>query len=409
MQGTGYLNTILIMEKQINIPKLRFPEFVSEWDKKKLNEVATFINGKAYKQEELLDSGKYPVLRVGNFFSNNSWYYSDLELDKNKYCDNGDLLYAWSASFGPKIWDGKRTIYHYHIWKVICSNDIQKKYLYYILDEQTLKMKTNSSNGFALLHITKGTIENWQVTIPKITEQTKIANFLTTVDYKITQLKKKKSLLEKYKKGVMQKLFYQELRFKDENGNDFAEWDVKKLGAICKIYDGTHQTPDYKEQGIPFYSVEHVTSNNFNSCKFISNMVFEKENIKVRLEKGDILMTKIGDIGKAKYINWDVNASFYVSLALIKQSKYNNNEFVCHCINSEQFQLELHKRTIHVAFPKKINLGEIGECLINLPCLQEQTKIANFISAIDDKINHCGALIEKMEGWKKGLLQKMFV
>lgn len=178
-----------------------------EWEEKKLGEIATFINGKAYKQEELLAAGKYPVLRVGNFFSNNSWYYSDLELGKDKYCKNGDLLYAWSASFGPKIWDGDKTIYHYHIWKVICSKMVQLKYLFYVLDEQTLKMKTNNSNGFALIHITKGTIESWSISLPSVPEQTKIANFLSAIDEKITNEELRIKKMEGWKKGLLQGMF----------------------------------------------------------------------------------------------------------------------------------------------------------------------------------------------------------
>ena len=76
-----------------------------DWKFKRLDEVCTFINGRAYKKDELLSSGKYMVLRVGNFFTNKEWYYSDLELSEDKYCENGDLLYAWSASFGPRMWD----------------------------------------------------------------------------------------------------------------------------------------------------------------------------------------------------------------------------------------------------------------------------------------------------------------
>lgn len=79
------------------------------WEWRQLGEVATLINGRAYKQEELLTAGATPVLRVGNFFTNKNWYYSDLKLEENKYCETGDLLYAWSASFGPK------SIFHYHI------------------------------------------------------------------------------------------------------------------------------------------------------------------------------------------------------------------------------------------------------------------------------------------------------
>ena len=88
------------------------------WPLVELCEVARLINGRAYNKDELLNEGKYPVLRVGNFFSNRGWYFSDLELDDKNYCSDGDLLYAWSASFGPKIWDGEKTIFHYHIWKL---------------------------------------------------------------------------------------------------------------------------------------------------------------------------------------------------------------------------------------------------------------------------------------------------
>lgn len=97
-----------------------------------MGKVLTFLNGRAYKQPELLAEGKYPVLRVGNFYTNNSWYYSDLELDEDKYCDNGDLLYSWAATLGPKIWDGEKCIFHYHIWKILFDEEkIDKQYLYY--------------------------------------------------------------------------------------------------------------------------------------------------------------------------------------------------------------------------------------------------------------------------------------
>ena len=89
------------------------------WEVKKLVEVSSLINGRAYKQNELLNEGKYKVLRVGNFFTNSNYYYSNLELDDEKYCYKGDLLFAWSASFGAFIWDEGKTIFHYHIWRVL--------------------------------------------------------------------------------------------------------------------------------------------------------------------------------------------------------------------------------------------------------------------------------------------------
>jgi len=129
----------------------------------------------------------------------------------------------------------------------------------------------------------------------------------------------------------------------------------------------------------------------------------------VKLAKNDILMTRIGSIGVAKHIDWDVNASFYVSLALIKWNENFDSKFLCYAINQQNFQRELWKRTIHVAFPQKINLGEIGECKLLLPKIEEQQKIASFLSAIDKRIENIGKQIDASQNWKKGLLQKMFV
>jgi type I restriction enzyme S subunit len=199
------------------------------------------------------------------------------------------------------------------------------------------------------------------------------------------------------------------LRFKDESGNDYADWEEKKLGEVLKYYDGTHQTPNYVEEGIPFYSVEHLTANQFSKSKYISEEVFEKENKRVKLEKGDILMTRIGDIGTSRLIDWDVNASFYVSLALLKSNTKFNSSFLNQYISSINFQKELWAKTIHVAFPKKINLGEIGNCKVHFPSLSEQQKIANFLSSVDTKIESTYHQITQMQTFKKGLLQQLFV
>lgn len=194
------------------------------------------------------------------------------------------------------------------------------------------------------------------------------------------------------------------LRFGDFNG----DWASSKLSGFTSIYDGTHQTPEYVKEGVPFYSVEHLTANDFSSTKFIASSVFEKENKKIKLEKGDILMTRIGDIGTARLIDWDVKASFYVSLALIKKTEKINSIFIAQYINSNNFQRELWKRTIHVAFPKKINLGEIGECEVFVPIFKEQEKIASFLGAVDEWIENLKEQKENLELYKKGMMQKIF-
>ncbi|MFV5367366.1 restriction endonuclease subunit S [Acinetobacter junii] len=194
------------------------------------------------------------------------------------------------------------------------------------------------------------------------------------------------------------------LRFEKYN----EVWNSYKLIDIAKIYDGTHQTPNYVEQGVPFYSVEHVTANDFSNTKFIAEEVYQSELKRVSLQKGDILMTRIGDIGTSRLIDWDVRASFYVSLALIKVTGKNNSVFINQYIKSRQFQKELHDRTIHVAFPKKINLGEIGLCKIQLPEIEEQTKIASFLSAVDEKISQLTQKHELLSQYKQGMMQKLF-
>lgn len=149
------------------------------WEFKPLGEVCRLINGRAYKQAELLEAGPYPVLRVGNFFTNNSWYYSDLELDADKYCDDGDLLYAWSASFGPRIWQGGKVIYHYHIWKVAPNTQrIDRDYLYYFFDWDKELIKKEQGAGTTMIHVSKGSMEARPIPLPPLEEQRRIVAVL---------------------------------------------------------------------------------------------------------------------------------------------------------------------------------------------------------------------------------------
>ena len=190
-------------------PRRRFPEFrdAGKWEKMTLGTAANFYNGRAYKQEELLDAGKYKVLRVGNFFTNNNWYHSNLELDETKYCEDGDLLYAWSASFGPRVWRGEKTIYHYHIWKVVEHSGIDKQFLFIILEHETERMKAKTTNGLGIMHITKGAIEGWESFFPGLAEQRKIADRLINLDGVIAAEARKLELLAEHKKALMQQIF----------------------------------------------------------------------------------------------------------------------------------------------------------------------------------------------------------
>ena len=186
---------------------LKFKTSCSQWNSKKLGEIAKFINGRAFKQSELLNKGKYPVLRVGNFYTNDKWFYSDLNLNKNKYADKGDLLYTWSATFGPHIWKGSKVIFHYHIWKIdFDPSTVNKTFLFYFLEADKENLLTNS-NGSTMIHITKSNMENKIINLPQFSIQQNIGTFLSNLDYLINQVKIKSKQLIQLKRFLLQNMF----------------------------------------------------------------------------------------------------------------------------------------------------------------------------------------------------------
>lgn len=194
------------MAKQ-NKPAIRFKGFTDAWEQRKLGEIATFINGRAYSQPELLSSGKYKVLRVGNFYTNDSWYYSNLELGEKYYADYGDLLYTWSATFGPHIWLGDRVIYHYHIWKINLSDQLEKQFAVQLLEQDRTNI-LSSKNGSTMVHITKEGMEQKDVIIPPSTkEQQEIGAFFLQLDNLITLHQRELEKLQNIKKSMLEKMF----------------------------------------------------------------------------------------------------------------------------------------------------------------------------------------------------------
>ena len=157
---------------------------MSDWKEYKLGELATFYNGRAYKNGEFKTSGT-PIVRIQNLTGEGKTVYSDLQLDENKYIENGDLIYAWSATFGPYIWRGEKSIYHYHIWKIVCNEKIiDKFYFYYKLKLISDSLKDNG-NGSIFVHITKSFMENFKIKIPSLEKQKYISNILSNLDKKI--------------------------------------------------------------------------------------------------------------------------------------------------------------------------------------------------------------------------------
>ena len=194
-------------------PDMRLPGFSGAWEQRKLGEVATFINGRAYKQSELLNYGKYKVLRVGNFYTNDAWYYSNLELEDKYYIEKGDLVYTWSATFGPHIWNGKKVIYHYHIWKIKLSEYLDRDFTLQILEADKAKL-LSSTNGSTMIHVTKDDMESKNISLPSIDEQKKIGIFLMKIDNLITLHQRKREKYKMIKQGMMEDLLTGKVRLK---------------------------------------------------------------------------------------------------------------------------------------------------------------------------------------------------
>ena len=178
-----------------------------------MQDVITFVNGRAYKKEELLPQGKYKILRVGNFFTNNEWYYSDLELPEDKYCYNGDLLYAWSASFGPQIWNGDKTIFHYHIWNVKFNSRILfRDYLYYFFLFDKTQVKA-STTGSTMVHVSMENMKPRLIPIPPVNEQKRIVHEIENIIPLIERygtFQNKKEILDSNIKASLKKSILQE-------------------------------------------------------------------------------------------------------------------------------------------------------------------------------------------------------
>ena len=188
-------------------------EIPQGWEWCRMQDVITFVNGRAYKKEELLPQGKYKVLRVGNFFTNNEWYYSDLELPEDKYCYNGDLLYAWSASFGPQIWNGDKTIFHYHIWNVkFNSRVLFREYLYYFFLFDKTQVKA-STTGSTMVHVSMENMKPRLIPIPPVNEQKRIVHEIENIIPLIERygtFQNKKEILDLNIKASLKKSILQE-------------------------------------------------------------------------------------------------------------------------------------------------------------------------------------------------------
>ncbi|WP_455439325.1 restriction endonuclease subunit S [Streptococcus salivarius] len=397
------------------VPKRRFKEFVSdgEWEQEKFGKIATIINGRAYSQEELLSLGKYKILRVGNFYTNESWYYSNMELDSKYYANKGDLLYTWSATFGPHIWDGDKVIYHYHIWKVELSDRTDKQYMLQLLEKDKSEILANK-NGSTMVHITKEGVENKSFVFPKnIEEQIKIGNFLQQLDKSISLHQHKLDKLKDLKKAYLTEMFPAEgermpkRRFPGFEG----EWSTKELREITSlITKGTTPLDKSGEGEVNFIKVENLDASNGKilSCSKISSEEHNGYLKRSQLNENDILFSIAGTLGRIGIVESRIlPANTNQALAIIRNERSNLRYLAIALKSGSVTNFILRNPTIGAQ--PNLSLEQVGSLEIPFPSLDEQKQIGEFFHKLDQSISLQQQKLDKLNDLKKAYMNELFV
>jgi type I restriction enzyme S subunit len=259
------------------------------WQRRKLGDCMRLINGRAYSQHELLDEGT-PIIRIQNLNGGDRWYYSDLVLPEDKYCSRGDLLFAWSASFGPYIWNGDRSIYHYHIWRIVPFENTHKQFAFHLLEWITERVKA-ASHGVAMLHMTKAGMEAWEIPLPPLEEQRRIAAILDQAETLRTQRRQALAHLD----TLTQSLFLDMFGDPATNPNS---WPVKTLKELGKVITGG--TPPSSKEGMFDGPIPFMTPGDLESDAPVRRSITEAGAKEVDLVRaGSTLVCCIGaTIGK---------------------------------------------------------------------------------------------------------------
>ncbi len=396
------------MEKKEKAPVLRFKDTNGKdypaWEQRKLEDCATIIMGQSPKSENYTNDPKDHILVQGNADLKNGQVAPRVwTTEVTKIGKVGDIILSVRAPVG----EVGKTAYDVVLGRGVAAIRGNDFLLQTLLKLKECKYWGKVSAGSTFDSITSEILKSTLISMPAIEEQIKIGDFLSSVDKLITLHQRKLEALKKLKRTLLQKMFPKKGHLKPElRFFGFTnDWEQRKLNEIASIYDGTHQTPRSTSNGIPFLSVENITT--LQSSKFISEKDFLRD-FPVYPKKGDVLLTRIGDVGTANVYERNQKVAFYVSLALLKLRE-TDPYFVNASFRSNSTRKEVWKRTLHIAFPKKINKNEIGKVNIQIPSLAEQRKIGIFFYSLDRLITLHQRKLEIYKKLKKGLLQKMFI
>ncbi|MDD2816139.1 MAG: restriction endonuclease subunit S [Thiotrichaceae bacterium] len=403
----------------MNMPKLRFKDDSGldfpEWDEKVLGDIAE-IRG-----------GGTPDTTITEYWNGAIQWFTPTEL-KTKYVSKsvrtitemglknssakmlpvGTVLFSSRATVGDASIALNECATNQGFQSFIVHKEHVNQFLYYwILNNKQAFIEKASGSTF--LEISKKQIEKLKIYVASFPEQTKIANFLTAIDDKIAELTKKVALLQRYKKGAMQQIFSQQLRFKDDDGQDFPEWEEKTLGEIANLKRGASPRPIADQKWFSDSSIIGWVriSDVSRSHKYLNHteQYLSEEGIsKSRfVKKGSIIMSICATIGKPIYTNFEV--CIHDGFIVFEELQINP-EFLYY------YLLLIEKNWHQYGQPgSQVNLNTdiVSKEFIYVPIEKEQTKIANFLSALDEQINTSQQQLSLSKQYKQSLLQQMFV
>ena len=348
------------------------------WEYKKLGDVATFINGYPFKPSEWKSEG-CPIIRIQNL--NNplvAYNYYDKPLDERYIVKSGDVLISWSGTLGVYEWSGEKAFLNQHIFKVLFNKgEINKSFFKYVVSSRIQEMKSKV-HGITMQHITKGDFDKTKVPVPPLDEQSRIVaelDLLTgIIDKQDAQLKELDNLA--------QAIFYDMFGDPIENPKG---WEIKRLGEVCDVRDGTHDSPDYVEDGYPLVTSKNVVDGkiSFENVNYINEADFISISKRSKVDDGDIIMPMIGTIGKPVIVS--KTREFAIkNVALIKFYEDGSvmNVFIRSIISSDSF--DAYMKTKNKGGTQKfIALGDIRKLNIPIPPLALQQSFAEKIQSIE--------------------------
>jgi type I restriction enzyme S subunit len=393
-------------------PQLRFSEFNGEWLGTQLGNTCTFSKGKGISKGDVEPDGKTPCVRYGQLYTtygeliNEVVSATNLPANELFFSEANDVIIPASGETHIDI----ATASCVKKAGIALSGDINVirgesngVFLAYYLNGPRRNRVARYAQGSSVIHLYAEQLKLLEVYFPCAQEQQKIADFLTSVDTRIQQLKQKQSLLQQYKKGLMQQLFSQTLRFKDDNGNTFPDWDHVKLGKAVEVNPRTSSLPEE----FLYIDLESVKGGRLGDPKLVQK-ADAPSRAQRGLKKSDILFQTVRPYQKNNFF-FSREGSYVASTGYAQlRTTRNSPQFIYQYLHLDSFVSLVLNRCTGTSYPA-INSSDLADVKIKLPCVEEQTKIANALAAMDKKIDLVAQQIEHTQTFKKGLLQQMFV